>query len=426
MKASFSKLKVIFLLILLVLIQTGCSQSINPTSPSLDSSSNTNLPCTDISSADGIIEGIGLMGAYSVTVDPVTLTADVVPVRYSSVGESYIVNGLRFFTAFPCTECFAVVGVRANLDTIELVFAMTHPMNPGNTALPPSGANRLDLDVFDTALVVLPTATNPTYFPQIDREAIAGFCVNPDGYTGELSEYLGRPSLVPYFLVIDDNESATMTYNRLEMGTYSESSIFIKNTGTVLNFYVYMSFAYGASSTFWTRLTPKYYNPEFNRKAAWKISVNPTNHWMDNDFTTPVPITVSVFDWQQYASIYSDPDNFKDAPTDNVYSVSNVDVVNLELPGITSSFHANAFATTGNGTPSNPLVYMFYVVNDLHASGGTYLGLVQVIDDRIPQALPPTGKRDFLVHTDDGKTLVNQSIPEFATYQTFEAAVWIH
>ena len=426
MKATFFELKSIFLLVLFVLIQGGCSQSINPVSPAPDLSSNSNLPCTEISSADGITEGIGLMGAYSVTVDPETLTVDMTPVRYSSVGESYIVNGLRFFTAFPCTECFAVVGVRADTTTIELVFAMTHPMNPGNPGLPPSGSNRLDLAVFDVALVVLPTVINPTYFTQINRDVMSGVCVNPDGYTRELGEYLARDILVPYFLVIDDNTDMQSTYNRLDMGAYRESSIFIKNTGLVQNFYVFMSFAYGASSTFQTRLSPKYYNPEFNRKAAWKVNAIPQGHWMDNDFTTPIQIRVEVFDWQQFATIYADPGNFKDAPTDNVYSESNVDVVNLELPGLTSSLHVRAFADSGSGTPTDPRIFTFGVLNELQASGGTYPGLVQVIDDRFPQAPPPVGNRDFFVTTDDGRTLINAGMAEFATYQTFDASVWIH
>jgi hypothetical protein len=423
MKALFFELISVFLL---VLILSGCSQSNNPTSPTLDPASNPNLPVTELSSADGISEGIGLLGAYSVTVDPVTLTADVVPVRYSAVGESYIVNGLRFFTAFPCTECFAVVGVRADLNTIELVFAMTHPMNAGDPGLPPSGSNRLDLAVFDAALVVLPTTINPTYFTQINRNVIYGLCVNPDGYTRELGEYLARDIVIPYFLIIDDNTDIQSTYNRFDMGAYRESSIFIRNTGSVQNFYVYMTFAYGASSKFTTRLSPKYYNPEFNRKAAWKVTVTPQDHWMDNDFTTFVPITVHVFDWQQYASIYSDPDNYVNAPIDNVYSESNIAVVNLELPGLTSSLHTKAYADSGTGTPTDPRVYTFNIANELHATGGTYTGLVQVVDSRATQAPPPTGNRDFLVMTDDGRTLINAGMTEFATYQTFEASVWIH
>ena len=89
-------------------------------------------------------------------------------------------------------------------------------------------------------------------------------------------------------------------------------NVIISETG--LSFDLYLTMGYGASATNLTRLTPKYYNPEFNRKAAWKVEVIPPegddppemgNTWANGDTTTPYTVTVKVYDWQHDATVDS-------------------------------------------------------------------------------------------------------------------------
>jgi hypothetical protein len=192
----------------------------------------------------------------------------------------------------------------------------------------------------------------------------------------------------------------------------------------MLIFNVYLTMAYGASATFWERLTPKYYNPEFNRKHAWKVTATPQGHWVDNS-SVPVDVRVEVYDWQHGATVYSDPDDFRNAPIDQIYSQSDVQGAWIEIPGMYTNTFYKTTPNSGTGMPGNPLVYKIPVSNFNFLPAGNYTGVVLVRDTRIPDHSGDPN-RDCIITSPNGRTLIKHDIPEYMTYQSFTAVVWLH
>ena len=321
-------------------------------------------------------------------------------------------------------EWIGVESVWVSPTCIFLGVHLTHPFQAGNPALPPSGSNRLDLDIFDVAIVASPVGS-PQHFSLMNQDVITDFAYLQDGYTTELSNLMGISNLaLPYFLIVKDTP-ASITYNEYSMGTSYQSTIFLQPMSTHRSFHLYLTMAYGASATFLTRLTPKYYNPEFNRKAAWKVNANAESTWVDNDNTTPVNVRVEVFDWQQGATVYSNPDDFANAPVSQVYKHSEVASVSVEIPGMTNSLAIKTIPDSGTGMPGDPLVFNIPIINENFLAAGDYVGLVKVTDTRIPNVSPDLN-RDCIVLAPDGKTIMQFEIPSYSTFQTFAAHVNLH
>jgi hypothetical protein len=414
-----------YLIVVCFLFIAGCSGG-NVVTPDTQENKVSNLPST--SDAGGLSTLTGIMGVYDLDLNIDNMTADLTPLRSSSVGEDFIVSGLGYWIMAPCTNCLFVDAIQPDGDAIKVTFDCSHPFDKGNPTQPPTGKNRLDLDVFDLALVIVPQALTPDDYDLTNAAAYAEFCSNADGYTVELANLTFDPAAVPYFLVIDDSIGGTSTFNKFEMGTDNELFDTWFNQGG--KFRMYLTMGYGASATFTQRLNPKYFNPEFNRKPAWKVDVIPpngddvpdrTNTWNNLDTTTEYTVTVEVYDWQQGATVYGTPADFANAPATNLYAASEVEEVSLEIPGMHSTLLTATTPGSGTGTPSSPMVFEFSLANENGLDPGTYLGMVKVTDERAP--LQFVDMRDFLVHSPNGLQRDNYEIPEYATYQIFGAVV---
>jgi hypothetical protein len=101
----------IVMLIAVVALNAGCS-STDPTIP--DSYNSNGAPIVSMNESDGFFSASGLLGAYNLTIDPVNLSAELVPMRTSSIGESYLVSGLAYFTLSPCSTCLTLTGIHLN------------------------------------------------------------------------------------------------------------------------------------------------------------------------------------------------------------------------------------------------------------------------------------------------------------------------
>ncbi len=411
----------IIALILLLSTIVACSSSKSPVSPDNLSSSDT-IPQSDIIGENGTFNALGLMGAYELIFDPDLNSADLIPKRSSAIGESWVVNGISYFTISPCGDCLKIKGMYGDKSGINVEFELKHPFEKGNDGLPPSASNREDLDIFDVALVVAPLNAAPTEYLLTNATAYDNICVGQDGYTTDLASLTSDDAALPYFLVTDDSIYGISTWNIFDMGCEKSFNAFFSSKSSILRFDLYLTFGYGSSATYLTRFDTKYYNPEFNKKAAWKVDVAPQGFWMDTDNTTPVDIEVRVYDWQIGATVSTAPD-FADANPGHVYAASEVANVSLEIPEMITTLQEQTSASSGNGNPTNPLVYDFSVINENLLPAGNYNGLVKVTDERGVGALPPTGDRDFLVHTEDGITLEYLAISEYATYQSFTVNV---
>ena len=400
-----------FLFCLLIsAVLTGCSGSSQPVTSDMQS--------TVLESS---YSSTGLLGAYELLIDPDSMTADLHYKRTSSIGESYIVNARAFFETAPCTTCFRIKSLKWHPDSISIIFELQHPIPAGNSGLPASAMNRMDLNVFDVAALVRPTQISHTVFSNIDKETFPYLIKNPDGFTGELESLTLDDELLPYVLIVDDSESGTGTWNLFEQGTTHEFEIeFLKQYDEPIAFNIFITMAYGVSARFANRLTPKYYNPEFNRKAAWKVEAEPRGMWTSTDSLTTVDVEVQVWDWQIGATVATAP-NFADAATTEVYASSEVESVSVDIDAMTSTFITSSIPTSGTGTPNDPLIYRIPVRNENLVMPGQYLGLVRVEDTR--PVLTTSDPRDILINTDNGVDLEKYTMPEYAAYQLFTATV---
>ena len=401
---------------------TGCSNGKSPVTPT-DLTDTNNSPLAEISSSGGPSSGLGLLGAYELTINPNDKSVELIPKRTSTIGESFTVNGLIFFTKTPCYNCFRLKSAKWGGE-LTLGFELEHPLPKGDTGQPPSAANRLDLDIFDVAALVKSTGSN-FYPPVFDLNFKKAFnaVTNADFYTGELENLLGvEGDILPAVLVVDNAEMGLNTNNKFEMGTTESFEIKFVYNSDYLSHDIYLTFGYGVSATWQSRFEPKYYNPEFNRKAAWKIEVETLGFWIDTDSTTTVDVEVKVWDWQNSATVSTEPD-FADADPSHVYAASKVDSVSIEILGMNNSVTTVDGATniSGSGTPLSPLIYHIPVKNSNLIPNGDYKGLVKVIDQRPP--LLPDDNRDILIDSTDGVILDKYELSEYASYQIFTANV---
>ncbi len=430
------RISVLVLVLTIVALLIGCSggSGSNPVTPEKASGSMDNVPIIGVTDANSSFNAIGLFGAYELTIHS-DLTTEFVSKRVGAIGEDYIVSGLAFFTVAPCPSCLKMVGVEITPDgNVLLSFEISHPFKKGITGDPPSASNRLDLDVFDLAMVIAPTGGTAVSYALTGADVYPDNCVGADGYTTELAEVIDDEAALPFFLVIDDSDTGTSTWNKFAMGAVNlPFDVGFNLLGPVMTFDTYLTMGYGFGARKPDRLSPKYYNPEFNRKAAWKVAVTPPqgvdppvmgNTWNDTDPVEIHDVLVEVYDWQIGATVSAEAD-FADADPDDVYAASEPSGVSVEIPGMNIALDTVAVpdVPTATGMADDPWVYTIPVANVNLIAAGRYTGLVKVTDERAVMA--PADGRDFIIDTDDGIELVHYSMPEYATYQTFTATVVI-
>jgi hypothetical protein len=422
----FNRKETIIFIVALLLLISGCSGN-TPVAPDNAGESWDSVPVIGLADNNGSFSALGIFGAYELSIDAKTQSAELVAKRTSSLGESYIVNGISYFTISPCADCLKLKSIAlTNEGLIQLTFAIRHPFKPGDLLKPPTCVNRLDLDVFDLALLVQPIETTADAYTLTDASVYSGIVIDNAGYTTELANAIDVTAALPFVLVIDDNAAATDTYNKFQMGAEAEFGVLF-NIEDTLRFTLYLTMGYGWSATKPQRLFPTYYNPEFNRKSAWKVVVTPpngddppdaTNTWNAGDNTTEFDVTVEVFDWQIGANI-----NPELAEQTDIYAASDVSAVTVEIPGMNSALPTVNTPDSGAGTPDDPLVYTLSVANENLLTEGEYIGLVKVSDDRVPGQVISGGETDTMADSPDGIIINWVNIPEFATYQTFSATI---
>jgi len=371
----------------------------------------TNFDANPIIACDGF-SGIAIFGAYSLTVNPDPVNAELVPLRAASMGESYIASGAAYFTIQPCRDCLRISSVGLDTDgNIIIGFSIKHPFPKGNPGQEPSGKNRLDLDLFDVALVFAPKGISSKIYPLTGAEVYTDVILNPDGFTSELSSITGEDSILPYKICYLSEHN-----NRFEMGTDLQNfNVLVSNKGFHSD--VYVTFGYGVSAAYENRLNPVYYIPEFNRKAAWRVTVGPQT-WNNSDPTT---VEIDIYDWNhgcQIAGNYPDPNH-----TDHIRSSSDIKMVTVEVPGMTDQIiEASTNDTSTNGW-DDPITYAATFANENVIASGDYVGLVKVTDSRNPGQTIFGGEPDTMVHTPEGTSVSWSNLSEFATYQIFPATV---
>jgi hypothetical protein len=424
--------QILVILILSCLFFSACSKSMSSITPEITSDSsvdNSHYPLF-VNEWDRVESKFFILSAYELIVDAENMSAKLTPKRtLDRIGDSFLVEGMYYFSAEPCSECFELESIGLNPDDlIELVFHVKHPFEPGNTQNPPSGKNRLDLDIFDLALVIVPENRDSYLFTQSGLRVYNDVCARADGYTRELSELTQETAACPYYLVIDNSDTTVSNFNEFPMGSEQSFSTMFNIEGQI-RFNLYLTMGYGASSKFASRLTPSYFNPEFNKKGAWKVQIvapegddppSAWNTWNESDSTTEHIVTVKVWDWQHGVISISDPP----VNPGDIVSPSDVSIVRLEIEGMTTNLKEVTSPVSGTGRdPSDPLIFEIPVANENLLPEGEYAGVVQVLDERIPPSDGIPGDIDMLVQGQSKGQLGWFNLPEFATYQVFTATV---
>ena len=91
----------IFCLLIVVLITAGCSGGKGI------SLGNPILPENEIASSNEI-SSMGILGTYELIIDAENFTADLIPKRDASLGESMMVSAKSFFVTQPCRDCLRI------------------------------------------------------------------------------------------------------------------------------------------------------------------------------------------------------------------------------------------------------------------------------------------------------------------------------
>lgn len=280
---SFRALAVLFSLAL-VFAFAGCSGG-TPVTTDLDG---------QVAQTLGTI-GSGVLMSAKIHLDTDTMTAEVVPTRQSS-GIGNLVGDLEVASFFvypfcPDATCLYVKGLGIIAGTppkITVTIGVSHPFQPHNASLPPTAANRSDLDIFDTRVYLVNdggTAPNPVKqtisgLAAGDIIFTPGFVVGADGFddsadgitvnagdglsadeTTELCQYryTGSTNFQPYMRIFDGAVDAfafvpgstpAANDNRLSHGETGEAmfTLALEPGAGAIDFDVSLVGSYGAAA----------------------------------------------------------------------------------------------------------------------------------------------------------------------------------
>jgi len=105
----------------------GCSGGGNPTAPEKPLGTLDGAPIIGLTEAGDGFNALGVLGAYELIVNSEKMTAELISKRVLTIGESYIVSGIAFFTITPCVDCLKIVGFNLDMGNIALKFSISHP-----------------------------------------------------------------------------------------------------------------------------------------------------------------------------------------------------------------------------------------------------------------------------------------------------------
>ena len=377
------------------------------------------------------IEGIaiGLLGVYQISIDPGTMESEITPSRkLGSIGDIALPDVTQYFISTPCGDCFNIdaLGI-TDEGYLDIIFKMKHPYQ--------DTSKRKDLDVFDVrGIMIFEGDTTFSALPHIDLDG-DGFVDSPpkgnfeklanaDGYTYHYDnvalDLYGldiEGSLNPYrnFFVENnpeaDYEGVFIPWHKMAQGSpFDKKHYLIKldDGGETLNLIFVIEASYGQSALFnipsvdpGSRMNPMYFNPEFNRKEAYDIRVDPIENLTAADLHSETTVTIHVEDWQN-----SQTSGWNMEDPGSIRYRSNVASVYLNVPEISATLYTATTPDSGNGTHLNPYVFSFDVLNDQGAPEGEYTGLVAVMDQ----------------YQEDGRTVygISPSVM-FTTFTNYEA-----
>lgn len=435
-----------------ILALTSCTDSspVDVTSPNPKTLDGTTVPVlvSDWDENGNPSGGIGLLGAYHVSVDIDSLTGEMTSLRNTASQDVVeIVDITNFLMASPCTSCVELKSIMLNNSgNLVLRIGIKHPFAFPNPAKPISGRNRADLHVFNVeGTVYMQTlTTEKVTFPGIGETAGSCVLVNADGYSDYLDTAMNsiiqtEATVHPYILHFDDfsegNFNVDNPYGFLDI--VNPSGYLVMMQGSSMDFKNYefdieelsnpfaftfvVGCTYGLSAESKSkRMDPVYSLPQFNKKAASKVWLSGITNSLpyglqEGDINSSEVYEISVLDMNHGVLVGNAKNKMK-------YK-SDIASITLEIPQIMSTpiTITNPIPTGGNPKDkTNPLTYELTVTNALNKPAGEYSALVKVVDSYRPgtnEVIPADGISR--VKPTEPTTLGYFDIAEFATYTYF-------
>ncbi len=438
------------------LFAVGCSSSSTMTTPDnpsgFDAPDVSSLPVwvSDYDENNNPVGGQGMLGLFSVHIDPISLAGELTPLRTGALEDVLeAVDISNFMQMSPCFDCVKMRGIKLNADSnLEVKIGIRHPFSAGDPLKPITGKNRADLHVFNVEGIVVSDGIGVDSFADLGVVSGGFNLLNADGYTGYLDSSLDEifptdANIHPFITYFADYLHGNF-YPTYEMGfesvTYPPPSgnlvmamgcledvrsyIFDLTDGDI-DFIFAVGCTYAVSTaTMSMRFSPEYRIPQHNKKAASHVKVIiESNNLADSDTTSEAELTIEVLDISHDVAVGTDLDEMR--------ADSSITGIEVEIPGITLTPTSFDITPTGGNErdPENPLTYTGTILNEAGAVGGTYPGIVKVTDS-YPSGLnqsPLLNGMDGIKRVAPIESSLNGlfDITEFATYQRFVLSITI-
>jgi len=398
------KLSILILMLSMMLLFVGCSDSRNPVVPGESHDIST------LSQSDRTYPG--MLGAWKVLIDTKNMTAEIIPARNAAkIGDCFDADLSQFLTVSPCENCLSIAGIQVSPEkNIYLKLRMRHPFTNRTT--------RPDLHGFDVRAIFIVPGSDFTTVPmqvttldgtQEDARISMGSILNAEGYTSHYDELIddtryfvssedAPANLNPYLRFFESWSMGTFDpqnptgYNVMPVGQtiYERTVVISGESSDMIGLYIVADVAYGQSAVLANRTNPQYYLPAFNRTEPWRME-----YWIENnnlvydDETSTADLVIQVFDWQHNAAV--DPAFPNPANLGGLRESSKVASVEVHIPCMMTNPIIVTTPESGNGTPSSPLQYRVTITNELECDDPIITGYV-AIRDELDGAVSPSGR----------------------------------
>jgi hypothetical protein len=389
----------LFILLLITAIWTGCGSSSNPLTPADNPPDYISQPDL-VSSALPDGSRSGMLGLFMGHLDRNSLTGELVPIRESMSKDVFeIIDITNFLTLEPCLDCARIKSVYLTDDNkLAVDIGIRHPFRAGDQSLPPSGKNRLDLHLFNVEGIFITESGENISFPAFSTKLDKKHLLNPDGFTGYLdsaldSIYPTQASAHPYIQFFVDYSEGNYDpavspngftdvvnpsgYHVMPMGSAEDVRTYILNLkeDESLEFMFAIEATYGVSAdNHIQRLNPTYRLPQFNKKAASRISVD----IIENNLIPQRPLStallgIDVLDINYGVEVGEEIGQMREE--------SNIAYIGIQIPGVTQVVKWSPVPVGGDPrNPDDPLRFEIEILNNLSGLAGKYSGIVKVAD----------------------------------------------
>ncbi len=451
MKAGF--FLAIFLCAILI---TGCSKGNDPITPvnqndlKIQITGNLPIMVDSLSDSGNASAGSGVMGVFNASINPETLTGELVSLRGASFDDALeMVDITNFLSLAPCSDCAKLMSVELDSDGHILAkIGIKHPFPAGDPLKPITGQNRGDLHVFNVeGTVVFDDSNGTVTYAGLGKTIAPAYLMNADGYSPYLDTALDElyPTLAnvhPYVLHFDDytagnfDSSNPMGFTSvtdpppsgnlvMAMGCDYDIQDYVFNVpdDTAFDFIFAVGCTYAVSSESKAqRFSPEFQIPQHNKKAASTVEIEiADNSLSPGNTSSSAELLIKVLDINHGVAVGEGLDEMK--------SDSSVGSIYVEVAGVTSGLAGGAATPTGGDgrDPLNPLTFSLTFNNDLGAEQEIYTGLVKVLDAYAP------GLNEMALL--DGMDAIKRvgpvenpltglyALDEFATYMAFEIEI---